>query len=58
MGLLVPHHRRADGDEEYWTGAELVYGMVLFLSLFYGIYSFSAGSSTPERRLGVRGRVP
>jgi hypothetical protein len=52
LGLLVPHHRRAGGDEEYWTGAELVYGMVLFLSLFYGIYSFSAGSST---RPGDRG---
>ena len=39
-GLLVPHHRRAGGDEEYWTGAELVYGMVLFLALFYSIYSF------------------
>jgi len=39
-GLLVLHHRRAGGDEEYWTGAELVYVLVLFLSLFYGIYSF------------------
>ena len=39
-GLLVLHHRRADGDEEYWTGAELVYVLVLFLSLFYGVYSF------------------
>ena len=36
-GLLVLHHRRAGGDE-YWTGAELVY--VLVLSLFYGVYSF------------------
>ncbi len=40
LGLLVPHHRRAGGDEEYWTGAELVYVLVLFLSLFYGVYSF------------------
>ena len=39
-GLLMLHHRRAGGDEEYWTGAELVYVMALFLSLFYGIYSF------------------
>jgi len=39
-GLLVLHHRRADGDEEYWTGAELVCVLVLFLSLFYGVYSF------------------
>jgi hypothetical protein len=38
-GLLVLHHRRA-GDEEYWTGAELVYALVLFVSVFYGIYSF------------------
>ena len=39
-GLLVLHHRRAGGDEEYWTGAELVYALALFASLFYGIYSF------------------
>ena len=39
-GLLVFHHRRAGGDEEYWTGAELVYVMAHFLPLFYGIYSF------------------
>ena len=39
-GLLVLHHRRAGGGEEYWTGAELVYALVLFVSLFYGIYSF------------------
>ena len=39
-GLLVLNHRRAGGDE-YWTGAELVYVLVLFLSLFYGVYSFS-----------------
>ncbi|MDP8901021.1 MAG: hypothetical protein M3N33_07745 [Actinomycetota bacterium] len=39
-GLLVFHHRRAGGDEEYWTGAELVYALALFLSLFYGAYSF------------------
>ena len=38
-GLLVLRHRRT-GDEEYWTGAELVYALVLFLSVFYGIYSF------------------
>ena len=38
-GLLVLHHRRAGGDE-YWTGAELVYALVLFVSVFYGIYSF------------------
>ena len=38
-GLLVLHHRRAGGDE-YWTGAELVYVLDLFLSLFYGVYSF------------------
>ena len=38
-GLLVLHYRRA-GDDEYWTGAELVYVLVLFLSLFYGAYSF------------------
>lgn len=37
--LLVLHHRRV-GDDEYWTGAELVYALVLFVSLFYGIYSF------------------
>ncbi len=39
-GLLVLVHRRGGGDEEYWTGAELVYVLVLFLSLFYGVYSF------------------
>ncbi len=39
-GLLVFHHRRTGGDEEYWTGAELVYALALFLSLFYGVYSF------------------
>ena len=39
-GLLVLHHRRAGGGDEYWTGAELVYVLVLFLSLFYGVYSF------------------
>ena len=39
-GLLVLHHRRAGDDEEYWTGAELVYALVLFVSVFYGIYSF------------------
>ena len=39
-GLLVLHHRRAGGGEEYWTGAELVYALVLFVSVFYGIYSF------------------
>ncbi|CAA9509208.1 MAG: hypothetical protein AVDCRST_MAG12-3123 [uncultured Rubrobacteraceae bacterium] len=38
-GLLVLHNRRA-GDGEYWTGAELVYALVLFVSVFYGIYSF------------------
>ncbi len=37
-GLLVLHHRR--GGDEYWTGAELVYVMVLFLALFYDVYSF------------------
>ena len=39
-GLLVLHHRRASGGEEYWTAAELVYALILFLSLFYGVYSF------------------
>ena len=39
-GLLVLHHRRPGGDEEYWTGAELVYALVLFVSVFYGVYSF------------------
>ena len=39
-GLLVLHHRRAGGGEEYWTGAELVYALVLFVSVFYGVYSF------------------
>ncbi len=38
-GLLVLHHRRAGGDE-YWTRAEIVYALVLFVSVFYGIYSF------------------
>lgn len=39
-GLLVLHHRRAGGGDEYWTGAELVYALALFMSLFYGVYSF------------------
>ncbi|CAA9386238.1 MAG: hypothetical protein AVDCRST_MAG01-01-256 [uncultured Rubrobacteraceae bacterium] len=39
-GLLVLRHRRAGGDVEYWTGAELVYALFLFVSLFYGVYSF------------------
>ena len=39
-GVLVLYHRRPGGDEEYWTGEELVYALALFVSLFYGIYSF------------------
>lgn len=39
-GFLVLHHRRAGGGEDYWTMAEFVYVLALFLSLFYGIYSF------------------
>lgn len=39
-GVLVLYHRRFGGDDEYWTGAELIYALVLFLSLFYGVYSF------------------
>ena len=39
-GLLVLRHRRAGGDTEYWTGADLVYALFLFVSLFYGVYSF------------------
>lgn len=39
-GVLVLYHRRSGGDEEYWTGGELVYALALFVSLFYGIYSF------------------
>ncbi len=38
-GLLVLIHRRAGGDQEYRIGAELVYVLVLFLSLFHGVYS-------------------
>ena len=39
-GLLVLHHRRARGGKEYWSGAELVYALALFVSMFYGVYSF------------------
>lgn len=39
-GVLVLHQRRSGGDEEYWTAGELVYALALFVSLFYGIYSF------------------
>ena len=39
-GVLLLHHRRSGGDEDYWTAAELLYALVLFVSLFYGIYSF------------------
>ena len=39
-GILVFHHRRAGGGEDYWTTAELVYMLALFVSMFYGIYSF------------------
>lgn len=40
-GALLLHHRRsAGGDEEYWTGWEMVYAAAMFVSLFYGIYSF------------------
>ncbi len=39
-GVLVLHHRRSGGDEEYWTGPELVYALALFVSVFYGVYSF------------------
>lgn len=39
-GLLVFHHRRAGGGGDYWTTAELVYMLALFVSMFYGIYSF------------------
>lgn len=39
-GALVLHHRRSGGDEEYWTGAELFYALALFMSFFYGMYSF------------------
>jgi hypothetical protein len=59
--LLVPHHRRAGGDEEYWTGAEIVYGMVLWSSSWRcstASIASSAGTSTLERRLGARGCVP
>ena len=38
-GLLVLRHRQGD-DDHYWTGAELVYALVLFAALFSGIYSF------------------
>lgn len=37
-GLLVLHHR--GDDREYWSTAELVYALALFVSLFYGAYSF------------------
>lgn len=39
-GLLVLHHRRSAGDEEHWTGTELVHALALFLPLLYGVYSF------------------
>ena len=39
-GLLLLHHRRSGGDEDYWTGAELVYALAVSLSLFYGVYGF------------------
>ena len=54
-GLLVLHHRRAGGGEEYWTGAELVYALVLFVSVFYGIYSFSGWFFYARAAAGVRG---
>ena len=53
-GLLVLHHRRA-GDEEYWTGSELVYALVLFVSVFYGIYSFFGWFFYARAAAGVRG---
>ena len=40
-GLLVLYHRGDDDDgDHYWTGVELVYALILFVSLFYGVYSF------------------
>ncbi len=41
-GLLTLYHRGDDddGDDHYWTVAELIYAVFLFLSLFYGVYSF------------------
>ncbi len=37
-GLLVLHHRQ--GADYYWTEAALVYALVHFAALFFGIYSF------------------
>ncbi len=54
-GLLVLHHRRAGGGEEYWTGAELVYALALFLSLFYGVYSFFGWFFYARAVAGARG---
>lgn len=39
-GHLLLHHRRSAGDEDYWSGWELVYALALFLALLYGVYSF------------------
>ena len=40
-GLLTLYHRGDDEDgDHYWTVPELFYALFLFLSLFYGVYSF------------------
>ena len=39
-GVLLLYYRRSAGDEDYWSGLELVYALALFVALFYGVYSF------------------
>ncbi|HZC01281.1 MAG TPA: hypothetical protein VE844_07950 [Gammaproteobacteria bacterium] len=42
-GLLVAYYRLTNifiDPERYWTGAEVFYALVLFASLFFGLYSF------------------
>ena len=44
-GLLVRYYRRTSpyiDPERVWTGAEIVYAVVLFIVLFVCIYSFLA----------------
>ncbi len=42
-GLLVAYHRLTNtfiDRDAYWTGAEVGYALALFVSLFFGLYSF------------------
>lgn len=42
-GLLVAYHRLTNtfvDPDAYWTAAEVSYAVMLFMALFFGLYSF------------------